>query len=92
MFRSAVCKACALSTGSGQLGQGPPGPCVKWPSWALVQVSAYGFITSSYRKFSNHYFERVRKPLVFYVNHDLPLEAKLWESLHKARILWLYQR
>ncbi|XP_055971334.1 alpha-N-acetylgalactosaminide alpha-2,6-sialyltransferase 2 [Sorex fumeus] len=56
------------------------------------QVSAYGFITSNYKKFSDHYFERVRKPLVFYVNHDLSLEATLWKSLHEAGILWLYQR
>jgi alpha-N-acetylgalactosaminide alpha-2,6-sialyltransferase (sialyltransferase 7B) len=58
----------------------------------LVQVSAYGFITSNYRKYSDHYFEREMKPLIFYVNHDLRLEAALWRKLHKAGILWLYQR
>lgn len=57
-----------------------------------VQVSAYGFITSNYWKFSDHYFERVKKPLVFYANHDLTLEAALWRDLHAAGILWLYQR
>ncbi|XP_073901162.1 alpha-N-acetylgalactosaminide alpha-2,6-sialyltransferase 2 isoform X2 [Castor canadensis] len=56
------------------------------------QVSAYGFITSNYRKYSDHYFEREMKPLIFYVNHDLRLEAALWRKLHKAGILWLYQR
>ncbi|XP_010949033.2 alpha-N-acetylgalactosaminide alpha-2,6-sialyltransferase 2 [Camelus ferus] len=56
------------------------------------QVSAYGFITSNYQKFSDHYFERVKKPLIFYVNHDLSLEATLWRDLHEASILWLYQR
>ncbi|XP_039082277.1 alpha-N-acetylgalactosaminide alpha-2,6-sialyltransferase 2 isoform X2 [Hyaena hyaena] len=56
------------------------------------QVSAYGFITSNYWKFSDHYFERIKKPLIFYVNHDLSLEATLWKSLHKAGILRLYQR
>lgn len=56
------------------------------------QVSAYGFITSNYWKFSDHYFERVKKPLIFYVNHDLSLEASLWRDLHKAGILQLYQR
>ncbi|XP_057570896.1 alpha-N-acetylgalactosaminide alpha-2,6-sialyltransferase 2 isoform X2 [Hippopotamus amphibius kiboko] len=56
------------------------------------QVSAYGFITSNYQKFSDHYFERIKKPLIFYVNHDLSLEAALWKDLHKAGILWLYQR
>ncbi|XP_069337839.1 alpha-N-acetylgalactosaminide alpha-2,6-sialyltransferase 2 [Eulemur rufifrons] len=56
------------------------------------QVSAYGFITSNYRKFSDHYFERQKKPLIFYANHDLLLEAALWRDLHKAGILQLYQR
>ncbi|XP_004394347.1 PREDICTED: alpha-N-acetylgalactosaminide alpha-2,6-sialyltransferase 2 isoform X1 [Odobenus rosmarus divergens] len=56
------------------------------------QVSAYGFITSNYWKFSDHYFERIKKPLIFYVNHDLSLEATLWKKLHKAGILRLYQR
>ncbi|KAK2496763.1 hypothetical protein MC885_018610 [Smutsia gigantea] len=56
------------------------------------QVSAYGFITENYWKFSDHYFERVKQPLVFYANHDLPLEATLWRTLHKAGILQLYQR
>ncbi|XP_019601021.2 alpha-N-acetylgalactosaminide alpha-2,6-sialyltransferase 2 isoform X3 [Rhinolophus sinicus] len=56
------------------------------------QVSAYGFITSNYWKFSDHYFERIKKPLIFYANHDLSLEAALWRDLHGAGILWLYQR
>ncbi|XP_059853686.1 alpha-N-acetylgalactosaminide alpha-2,6-sialyltransferase 2 [Delphinus delphis] len=56
------------------------------------QVSAYGFITSNYQKFSDHYFERIKQPLIFYANHDLSLEATLWKDLHKAGILWLYQR
>ncbi|XP_035890064.1 alpha-N-acetylgalactosaminide alpha-2,6-sialyltransferase 2 isoform X5 [Phyllostomus discolor] len=56
------------------------------------QVSAFGFITSNYWKFSDHYFDRVKKPLVFYANHDLSLEAALWRDLHVAGILRLYQR
>lgn len=56
------------------------------------QVSAYGFITENYWKFSNHYFERRKEPLKFYVNHDLHLEATLWKDLHKAGIIQLYQR
>ncbi|XP_051015062.1 alpha-N-acetylgalactosaminide alpha-2,6-sialyltransferase 2 [Acomys russatus] len=56
------------------------------------QVSAYGFITSNYQKYSDHYFEREKKPLIFYANHDLLLEAALWRDLHNAGILWLYQR
>ncbi|XP_074870710.1 alpha-N-acetylgalactosaminide alpha-2,6-sialyltransferase 2 [Carettochelys insculpta] len=56
------------------------------------QVSAYGFITDNYRKFSDHYYEREKKPLVFYANHDMLLEAELWKSLHRAGIMKLYQR
>ncbi|XP_049633216.1 alpha-N-acetylgalactosaminide alpha-2,6-sialyltransferase 2 [Suncus etruscus] len=56
------------------------------------QVSAYGFMTANYHEFSDHYFDRVKKPLVFYVNHDPLLEAELWRSLHEAGILGLYQR
>ncbi|XP_076791534.1 alpha-N-acetylgalactosaminide alpha-2,6-sialyltransferase 2 isoform X3 [Arvicanthis niloticus] len=56
------------------------------------QVSAYGFITNNYQKYSDHYFDREKKPLIFYANHDLSLEAALWRDLHSAGILWLYQR
>lgn len=58
---------------------------------ASLQVSAYGFITSNYWKFSDHYYDRVKQPLIFYANHDLSLEAELWWDLHKAGILKLYQ-
>ncbi|XP_008497979.2 alpha-N-acetylgalactosaminide alpha-2,6-sialyltransferase 2 isoform X2 [Calypte anna] len=56
------------------------------------QVSAYGFITSNYEEFSDHYYELEKKPLVFYANHDMMLEAALWRSLHRAGIMTLYQR
>ncbi|XP_054834752.1 alpha-N-acetylgalactosaminide alpha-2,6-sialyltransferase 2 [Eublepharis macularius] len=56
------------------------------------QVSAYGFITENYRKFSDHYYEREKKPLVFYANHDMLLESELWKSLHRVGIMKLYQR
>ncbi|CAI5766108.1 alpha-N-acetylgalactosaminide alpha-2,6-sialyltransferase 2 [Podarcis lilfordi] len=56
------------------------------------QVSAYGFITDNYRAFSDHYFEQEKKPLVFYANHDMLLEAELWKSLHRTGIMKLYQR
>ncbi|KAK7807606.1 hypothetical protein U0070_013912 [Myodes glareolus] len=56
------------------------------------QVSAYGFITSNYQQYSDHYFEREKQPVIFYANHDLTLEAALWRSLHNAGILRLYQR
>ncbi|XP_058532555.1 alpha-N-acetylgalactosaminide alpha-2,6-sialyltransferase 2 [Ochotona princeps] len=56
------------------------------------KVSAYGFITHNYWKYSDHYYDRKKQPLKFYANHDLLLEASLWRDLHKAGILWLYQR
>nr|XP_033817411.1 alpha-N-acetylgalactosaminide alpha-2,6-sialyltransferase 2-like [Geotrypetes seraphini] len=56
------------------------------------QVSAYGFITDNYQHFSDHYFEREKKPVLFYGNHDMLLEAKLWKDLHKHGIMTLYQR
>ncbi|XP_060620585.2 alpha-N-acetylgalactosaminide alpha-2,6-sialyltransferase 2 [Anolis sagrei] len=56
------------------------------------QVSAFGFITDNYRTFSDHYYELEKKPLVFYANHDMLLEAELWKKLHQAGIMKLYQR
>ncbi|NWJ04231.1 SIA7B sialyltransferase, partial [Crypturellus undulatus] len=56
------------------------------------QVSAYGFITDNYEEFSDHYYETEKKPLMFYANHDMMLEAELWKSLHRAGIMKLYQR
>uniref|UniRef100_A0A8D2LN31 alpha-N-acetylgalactosaminide alpha-2,6-sialyltransferase n=1 Tax=Varanus komodoensis TaxID=61221 RepID=A0A8D2LN31_VARKO len=56
------------------------------------QVSAYGFITQNYKTFSDHYYDREKKPLVFYANHDMLLEAELWKSLHQGGIMKLYQR
>ncbi|XP_036613864.1 alpha-N-acetylgalactosaminide alpha-2,6-sialyltransferase 2 [Trichosurus vulpecula] len=56
------------------------------------QVSAYGFITSNYHEFSDHYYDRKKRPLVFYVNHDMRMESDLWKNLHEAGIMNLYQR
>uniref|UniRef100_A0A671PV25 alpha-N-acetylgalactosaminide alpha-2,6-sialyltransferase n=1 Tax=Sinocyclocheilus anshuiensis TaxID=1608454 RepID=A0A671PV25_9TELE len=56
------------------------------------QVSAYGFITENYKDFSDHYFDKVMKPLVFYANHDMKMEGHLWKQLHSQKVLWLYQR
>ncbi|XP_078461388.1 alpha-N-acetylgalactosaminide alpha-2,6-sialyltransferase 2-like [Lampetra planeri] len=55
------------------------------------EVSAYGFITSNFRKFPDHYFDKKQK-LVFYVNHDLSLEKKLWKKLNDLDIMKLYRR
>ncbi|XP_020858145.1 alpha-N-acetylgalactosaminide alpha-2,6-sialyltransferase 2 isoform X1 [Phascolarctos cinereus] len=56
------------------------------------QVSAYGFITSNYQEFSDHYYDSKKQPLVFYVNHDMHMEGNLWKNLHDAGIMNLYQR
>ncbi|XP_060109030.1 alpha-N-acetylgalactosaminide alpha-2,6-sialyltransferase 2 isoform X2 [Heteronotia binoei] len=56
------------------------------------QVSAYGFITENYRKFSDHYYDSEKKPLVFYANHDMLLESELWKRLHRIGIMKLYQQ
>lgn len=63
-----------------------------FPPSPSPQVSAYGFITANYEQFSDHYYEVEKKPLVFYANHDMMLEAALWRSLHRAGIISLYQR
>nr|XP_015212013.1 PREDICTED: alpha-N-acetylgalactosaminide alpha-2,6-sialyltransferase 2-like isoform X1 [Lepisosteus oculatus] len=56
------------------------------------QVSAYGFITENYVDFSDHYFDVVKKPLVFYANHDMQLEAQVWKLLDSLQVLQLYKR
>ncbi|KAG8446099.1 hypothetical protein GDO86_013824 [Hymenochirus boettgeri] len=56
------------------------------------QVSAYGFITPNYNQFSDHYYEKKKKPLEFYANHDMILEMQLWGELHEKGILKLYKR
>ncbi|CAH2302088.1 alpha-N-acetylgalactosaminide alpha-2,6-sialyltransferase 2 [Pelobates cultripes] len=56
------------------------------------QVSAYGFITPNYHLFSDHYYEREKKKLEFYANHDMLMEMKLWGKLHEKGIMKLYQR
>lgn len=60
--------------------------------WLLSQVSAYGFMTDNYMNFSDHYYDKVMKPLIFYANHDMKMEGRLWKQLHSHKVLWLYQR
>nr|XP_015818342.2 alpha-N-acetylgalactosaminide alpha-2,6-sialyltransferase 1 [Nothobranchius furzeri] len=56
-------------------------------------VSAYGFMTEDYRKYSNYYVERHQKTnVIFYANHDYILEKNLWTSLHVRKILKLFMR
>uniref|UniRef100_A0A8C2Z050 alpha-N-acetylgalactosaminide alpha-2,6-sialyltransferase n=1 Tax=Cyclopterus lumpus TaxID=8103 RepID=A0A8C2Z050_CYCLU len=56
------------------------------------QVSAYGFMTPDYRKYSDHYYDRSYRPVGFFVNHDLHLETSLWQQLHRAGLIRLYMR
>lgn len=58
----------------------------------LSQVSAYGYITEGYQKYSDHYYDKERKRLIFYTNHDFDLERRVWKQLHDANIMKLYQR
>ncbi|XP_063077595.1 alpha-N-acetylgalactosaminide alpha-2,6-sialyltransferase 2-like [Engraulis encrasicolus] len=56
------------------------------------KVSAYGFITGNYASFSEHYYDDHKRPLKFFANHDLKMEARLWKSLHTQGVITLYQR
>ncbi|NXI36177.1 SIA7A sialyltransferase, partial [Galbula dea] len=56
------------------------------------QVSAYGYITEGHERFSDHYYDKTWKRLVFYVNHDFNLEKQVWKKLHDENIMKLYQR
>ncbi|XP_029418597.1 alpha-N-acetylgalactosaminide alpha-2,6-sialyltransferase 1 [Nannospalax galili] len=56
------------------------------------KVSAYGFITEGHERFSDHYYDKSWKKLIFYINHDFKLERTVWKRLHDEGIIWLYQR
>ncbi|KAJ6660460.1 hypothetical protein lerEdw1_017884, partial [Lerista edwardsae] len=56
------------------------------------QVSAYGYITDGYQKYSDHYYDKTWKRLIFYINHDFDLERRVWKQLHNANIMKLYQK
>ncbi|XP_069511266.1 alpha-N-acetylgalactosaminide alpha-2,6-sialyltransferase 1-like isoform X1 [Ambystoma mexicanum] len=56
------------------------------------EVSAYGFITPDYEKYSDHYFDKSKKEVMFYVNHDYSIEIDLWQRLHNQGIIKLYSR
>ncbi|XP_038156746.1 alpha-N-acetylgalactosaminide alpha-2,6-sialyltransferase 1-like [Cyprinodon tularosa] len=60
---------------------------------ACDTVSAYGFMTEDYRKYSNYYAERhLKTNVIFYSNHDYIMEKNLWKSLHDKKIIKLFQR
>ncbi|NXB66239.1 SIA7A sialyltransferase, partial [Struthidea cinerea] len=56
------------------------------------RVSAYGYITEGHEKYSDHYYDKERKRLIFYINHDFNLEKQVWKRLHDENIMKLYQR
>ncbi|NWQ96916.1 SIA7A sialyltransferase, partial [Burhinus bistriatus] len=56
------------------------------------RVSAYGYITEGHKKYSDHYYDKDWKPLIFYTNHDFNLEKQVWKKLHDENIMKLYQR
>ncbi|XP_073345265.1 alpha-N-acetylgalactosaminide alpha-2,6-sialyltransferase 1-like [Pagrus major] len=55
-------------------------------------VSVYGFMTETYEKYSNYYFEKTKTSVIFYANHDYILEKNLWAKLHNSKTIRLYQR
>ncbi|NXP53310.1 SIA7A sialyltransferase, partial [Heliornis fulica] len=56
------------------------------------RVSAYGYITEGHEKYSDHYYDKDWKRLIFYANHDFNLEKQVWKKLHDENIMKLYQR
>uniref|UniRef100_A0A8B9CQ63 alpha-N-acetylgalactosaminide alpha-2,6-sialyltransferase n=1 Tax=Anser brachyrhynchus TaxID=132585 RepID=A0A8B9CQ63_9AVES len=56
------------------------------------RVSAYGYITEGHEKYSDHYYDKEWKRLIFYINHDFNLEKQVWKKLHDENIIKLYQR
>ncbi|NWW46729.1 SIA7A sialyltransferase, partial [Pedionomus torquatus] len=56
------------------------------------RVSAYGYITEGHEKYSDHYYDKTWKRLIFYINHDFNLEKQVWKKLHDENIMKLYQR
>ncbi|XP_061886676.1 alpha-N-acetylgalactosaminide alpha-2,6-sialyltransferase 2 isoform X2 [Entelurus aequoreus] len=54
------------------------------------QVSAYGFMTPDYSKYSDHYYDRRYHAVGFFLNHDLRLEMHLWQRLHSVGLIRLY--
>ncbi|XP_064251793.1 alpha-N-acetylgalactosaminide alpha-2,6-sialyltransferase 1 [Passer domesticus] len=56
------------------------------------RVSAYGYITEGHEKYSDHYYDKDWKKLIFYINHDFNLEKQVWKRLHDENIMKLYLR
>ncbi|KAL1264671.1 hypothetical protein QQF64_005026 [Cirrhinus molitorella] len=56
------------------------------------QVDAYGFMTPDYTLYSDHYYDKTRHAVHFYANHDMRMEMRLWQELHKAGLMNLFMR
>ncbi|XP_048026398.1 alpha-N-acetylgalactosaminide alpha-2,6-sialyltransferase 2 isoform X2 [Megalobrama amblycephala] len=56
------------------------------------QVDAYGFMTPDYNLYSDHYYDKERRVVRFYANHDMRMEMKLWQELHRAGLMNLFMR
>lgn len=56
------------------------------------QVSAYGFMTPNYAKFSDHYYDSTYHRVKFYMNHSFRREMILWQKFHEAGVMRLYMR
>ncbi|CAH1249189.1 ST6GALNAC2 [Branchiostoma lanceolatum] len=54
-------------------------------------TNAYGFITKTWRNYTNHYYEDTFQKFTFFVNHDFNMEIKLWDDLDRAGIISLYR-
>ncbi|XP_068119668.1 alpha-N-acetylgalactosaminide alpha-2,6-sialyltransferase 1-like [Hyperolius riggenbachi] len=55
-------------------------------------VSAYGFMTDDYKKYSDHYYDKDKMETVLFKNHDFLMEKDLWARMHQENIIKLYQR
>ncbi|KAG1955158.1 alpha-N-acetylgalactosaminide alpha-2,6-sialyltransferase 2 [Pimephales promelas] len=56
------------------------------------QVDAYGFMTPDYTLYSDHYYDKQRRPVHFYANHDMRMEMRLWQELHQAGLMNIFMR
>ncbi|XP_055509801.1 alpha-N-acetylgalactosaminide alpha-2,6-sialyltransferase 2-like [Leucoraja erinacea] len=56
------------------------------------EVTAYGFMTEDYANYSDHYFDRTYHKVVFYSNHDMKMEMRLWKKLNDYKVINLYTR
>ncbi|KAM7089150.1 LOW QUALITY PROTEIN: alpha-N-acetylgalactosaminide alpha-2,6-sialyltransferase 1 [Ciconia maguari] len=51
------------------------------------QVSACGYITAGHKKYSDHYYDKDWKHLIFYLNRDFSLEKQVWKKLHDENLM-----